>query len=251
MNLKVANLIAIQLGIFVGIMSWLTYSRLESAEPRIATESQERAVKPVAPAARGIQADDQRPSAVDNRTDRDEAPPNTEQPAQVMQHEYSPAAVQQNSALAAQLYYQQIAPQRYASSRLENASIVAKAPSYTEVEQAPAVAPDYPEAQTVAYVQPTQVVVYPQPQFIVFSNSRRFANRCRPASSVIGAHMATTNRRPNRPRSHLSGSRDFEKPAAPSAALRRPTQSLGVVHRRNDKVASCQPTEGVGLRGRR
>lgn len=249
MNLKVANLIAIQLGIFVGIMSWLTYSRLESAEPRIAAELPQRAAKPTAPARPGLKADDQRPDAVDDRADHDEPQPIADQPAPVF-HQYSAAAVQHYSDLAAQQYYQQIAPRRYASSGLENGPIVAQAPSYTEVDQAPAVVADDPAPQPVAYVQPTQIVVYPQPQFVVFSNSRRFANRCRPASPV-GAHRATTHRRPDRPRPHRNGSTVFESPASPSAALRRPTQSLGVVHRRNDKVASCQPTEGLGPRGRR
>jgi len=251
MNLKVANLIAVEFGILIGTMSWLAYSRLEPAGPRGATELRERSPGPVAPARPVIKAEEQRPSAVDNRADRDEAPPNTEQPVPVMQHEYSPAAVQQNSALAAQLYYQQITPRRYASSGLDNAAIVAKAPSYTEVEREPAVAADEPAAQTVAYVEPAQVVVYPEPQFIVFSDSRRFANRCRPASPVIGAHKARTHRRPDRPRPQLNGSRDFESPAAPSAAFRRPTQSLGLVHRQNDKMASCRPTQGFGTGGRR
>jgi len=250
MNLKVANLVAIQLGIFVGIMSWLAYSRLESAEPRSAVEARKTAVESVAPARPVTKTEEQGPSAVDHQADRDEAPPNTEQPAPVMLHEYSPAAVQQNSALAAQLYYQQIAPRRYASSGLENAPIVAKAPSYTEVEQAPAVVQDDAAPQTVAYVEPTQVVVYPQPQFIVFSNFRRFANRCRPTSPVIGPHTARTHRRTDRPRPQLNSSTDFESPATPSAALRRPTQSLGLVQRRNDKMASCRPTQGFGFRGR-
>jgi hypothetical protein len=248
MNLKVANLIAIQLGIFVGIMSWLAYSRLESAGPRSAAEARKTAVEPVAPARPASPAEEQGPSAVDNRTDRDEASPNTEQPAPVMQHEYSPAAVQQNSALAAQLYYQQIAPRRYASSGSQDPFIVAKAPSYTEVEQAPAVVADEPAPQTVAYVEPTQVVVYPQPQFILFSNSRRFANRCRPTSPVIGENVARTHRRADRPRTHLSGSTHS---TSLSAGLCRPAKSFGVVQRRNDKVASCGPTQGFGSRGRR
>ena len=84
MNLKVANLIAIQLGIFVGIMSWLAYSRLESAEPRLAAELPQRAVKPVAPAGPGIKADEPLPDAVDYRADRDESQPIAEQPAPTM-----------------------------------------------------------------------------------------------------------------------------------------------------------------------
>jgi len=239
MNLKVANLIAIQLGIFVGIMSWLAYSRLESAEPRIATESRERAVKPVAPVAPGLKADDQRPDAVDDRADSDETQPTAEQPAPAM-HQYSAAAVQRYSDLAAQQYYQQIAPRRYANSGLQNGPVVAEAPSYAEAEQAPAVVADYSEPQTAAYVQPAQFIVYPQPQLIVFSNSRRFANRCRPAPPVAGAHMATTHRRPDPPRPHLSGSTES-----------RPTNSFGLVQRQNDKEPSCRPTEGFRPRGRR
>lgn len=239
MNLKVANLIAIQLGIFVGIMSWLAYSRLESSEPRIATETQERAVRPVAPAVPGFKADDQRPDAADYRADRDENQPIAEQPAPAF-HQYSAAAVQHYSDLAAQQYYQQIAPRRYASSALENGPFVAAAPSFAEVEQAPEVVQDYPEPQTVAYVPPTQVVVYSQPQFVVFSNSRRLANRCRPPSPVTGTRVATTHRRPDRPRPKLIGSTGPRSP-----------QSLGVVQRRNDKMASCRPADEFRPRGRR
>jgi hypothetical protein len=238
MNLKVANLIAIQLGVFVGIMSWLAYSRLESTEPRIA-ELPERAVKPAGPVGPGIKADDQRPDAADDGADRDELQPSADQPAPSF-HQYSAAAVQHYSDLAAQQYYQQIAPRPYASSGFEKRSVAAEAPSYAEVEREPAVAADYSEPQTAAYVQPNQIVVYSQPQLVVFSNSRRFANRRRPASPVIGAHLPTPHRRADRSRPRLSGPTDC-----------RPAQSLGIVQRQNDKVPSCQPTEGCGLRGRR
>ena len=239
MNLKVANLIAIQLGILVGIMSWLAYSRLDPAEPRIATKLQERAVKPAGPVGPGIKADDQRPDAVDDDADRDESQPNADQAAPAF-HQYSAAAVQHYSDLAAQQYYQQIAPRRYASSGLENGPVVAEAPSYAQEGQEPTVVADYSEPQTAAYVQPSQIVVYPQPQFVVFSNSRRFANRHRPALPVTGAHAATTHRRPDRPRPKLIG------PTGP-----RSPQSLGVIQRQNDKAASCRPTDGLGPRGRR
>jgi hypothetical protein len=250
MNLKVANLIAIQLGIFVGIMSWLAYSRLESAKPHVAAELPERVTKPAGPVAQGIKADDQNPEAVDDRTDSDEAQPIADQPAPTF-HQYSAAAVQHYSDLAAQQYYQQIAPRRYASSGLQNRSVVAEAPSYAQVEQEPAVDADYSEPQTAAYVQPSQIVVYPQPQFVVFSNSRRFSNRCRPTSPVNGGHVATTHRRQDRPRRHLSGSTVLESPASPSAALRRPTNSFGVVQRENDKLPLCRPTEGFRPREHR
>jgi hypothetical protein len=239
MNLKVANLIAIQLGIFVGIMSWLAYSHLEFGAPRIATELPERAVRSVAPLVPGLKADDQHSDAVDDPADSDEPQPIAEQPSLAM-HQYSPATVQRYSELAAQQYYQQIAPRRYTSSGPQNGPVVAEKPSYAEAAQEPAEVSDYPAPQTAAYVQPAQFIVYPQPQLIVFSNSRRFANRCRPAPPVTGAHLATTHRRPDRPRPHLSGSTES-----------RPNNSFGIVQRQNDKSASCRATDGLGPRGRR
>ena len=49
MNLKVANLVAVQFGVLLGIVSWLAYSRFESAEPRIAAVEMRKS--PAAPAA--------------------------------------------------------------------------------------------------------------------------------------------------------------------------------------------------------
>lgn len=241
MNLKVANLVAVQFGVFIGIMSWLAYAHLPFAGTRAATKTQESAAN-VAPASK---PGDQLSQPVDYRADREEAQAVVEQPAPAM-YEYSAAAVKHYSALAAKQYYEQIAPRRYASSGVENRSIVADAPSYAQVEQAPApapapaVVPDYPAPEPIAYVQPAQFIVYPQPQFVVFSNRHRFANRCRPAPSVIGAHIATTRRHSDRPRAHLTGPTDS-----------RPPRSFGVVHRRNDSAPPCQPTQGFRSHGKR
>ena len=224
MNLKVANLVAVQFGIFVGMTSWLAYSHLHSDE---------------SPAAAAFAPGEQRPSLIDYRVDRDRAQPDGEQPAAAA-HEYSAAAVQQYSALAAQLYYQQIAPRRYASSGLENGSSVAVTPSYPEVAQEREVVPDYPASQTAAYVPTPQFIAYPQPQFVLFSDHRRFANRCRPAPPVVGAHLATTHRRPNRPRCDLSGAKEF-----------RPTKFPGIASRLNAGAPSCRPNEGFKAEGRR
>jgi hypothetical protein len=252
MNLKVSNLVAIQFGVFVGIMFWLAYSQLPFAGPRAATKTPEPKAEPAANVAPAFKPGEQRSQTLDYRADGEEAEPAGEQPVPLL-HEYSPAAVQQHSALAAQLYYQQITPRRYASARVENGPIVADAPSYAVVEQAPAVAPaEYmAEPETVAYAEPAQVVVYSQPQFVVFSNRHRFANRCRAASDPRGARTTFAHQRRDRGRPHLTGSTEFESPASPSAALRRPGNSLGVIHRRNDSAPSCQETQGFKPQGRR
>jgi hypothetical protein len=247
MNLKVANLVAVQFGVFVGIMSWLAYSQLPFDEPRTAAERQE----PVATLASASSPGDQPSQTVDYRPDQERPEPVAEQPAPAM-HQYSAAAVQHNTALAAQQYYQQIAPRRYASSGVGSGYVAEAAPSYAEVAQEPAVVQaDDPEPQTVAYAEPAQVVFYQQPQFVVFANARSSRNRCRPGPPFIGAHLATTHRRLDQTRLPLSASAQFERPASPSAALRRPNQSLGIGHRQNDKASSCRPTEGSRSRGRR
>lgn len=237
MNLKVANLVAIQLGVLVGIMSWLAYSHFESAGLRVAAvERRESPAAPVAAVAPISDLGSQVSRALDNDADREEDESIGEQPALPVQpHQYSPEAVQQYTALAAQQYYQQIAPRRYASASVASTSAPV-APAYTEVAQEPAaVSSDYVEPlQPVAYAEPAQVVVYPQPQFIVFSNQRsnqrRFPNRCRPAlQSAAGTPI--THRRPDRGGPHQN--------------------VCGVAPRKNPDAPSCKPGQESKPRGKR
>lgn len=240
MNVKVANLVVVQLGVLIGIASWLAYSHFEPAEPRVAAV--ERRNSPAAPAAAVAPISDlgsQVTRALSDDADREQDQSIGEQPALPVQpHQYSPEAVQQYTALAAQQYYQQIAPRRYASAAVANSSAAAVAPAYTEVAQEPAaVSSDYAEPQTVAYAEPN-VVVY-QPQFIVFSNQRRFPNRCRPTLQPA-AGTPITHRRPDRGGPHQSGSTES-----------RPTNCVGTVPRKNPDVPSCRPGQGDRGRGKR
>lgn len=234
MNLKFAHLVAIQFGIFVGIVSCLLFFRFDAAQPRTAAEVRELATE-LAAAVK-----DQRAEVVDDRTNPEPAQLVPGQLAPVLSNEYSAEAVERYRAEATRLYYEQIAPRRNASSSLTHSSIAAVAPSYKEVAQEPAVVQTVdPEPQTVAYVEPTQVVVYQPTQFVAFSHPRRFANRCRPTPH----HSALTSnphRRLDRRGNHLSGSPAF-----------CPPRSLGVMHRRNTNVASCPPTQGFKPRGKR
>jgi hypothetical protein len=242
MNVKVANLVAIQFGVLVGIASWLAYSRFESAEPRIAAvEIQKRPVNSAAAVAPISDMGSQVTRVLDNGADREQDQSIGEQPAPATPpHQYSPEAVQQYTALAAQQYYQQIAPRRYASAAVANSSIAAVPPVYTEVVQEPAaISSDYVEPlQPVAYAEPAQIAVY-QPQFIVFSNQRRFPNRCRPTlqSAVV---TPITHRGPGRGGPHLSGSTES-----------RPTKCFGTVPPRNPNDPSCRPGQEFRSRGRR
>jgi hypothetical protein len=181
MNLKVANVIAVELAILIGLVSWMVYSRLPFAEPRTSAEIQESTTEPVATVAPILEARNEHPATVDDSADHERARRRDEQPAPTSQE-----------------YVQEIAPQPYANSGPENRVVAADSPSYAEVDQEPAVAPsNYPtSAQTVAYAQPTQVVVYPQPvQIVGFSNPRPFVNR----------HRSAHHPRPGGEDSHRSG----------------------------------------------
>ena len=232
MKLNFANLVAIQFGIFVGVVSCLLFFRFEP-RPRTAAEIQERATERAATLER-------LPESGDRRADPEPAQLVPGQLAPVLSNEYSAEAVERYRAEAMRLYYEQIAPRRKASTTLANISTAAVAPSYTEVTPEPAVVQTVdPAPQNVAYVEPAQVVVYPQPQIIVYSNPRRFANRCRPAPHP-GALASNPHRRLDRRGNHFSGSTEG-----------RPPRSLGVVHRRNTSVPACPPTKGFASRGKR
>jgi hypothetical protein len=213
MNLKAANIIAVELAILIALMSWLVYSRFPPVERRSGTETQESNGAPGAAVAFLSEPGDQRSSTVGYRPD---------QQAQL--------AAEQQALIR---YQQEITPRRYARAGLMNGVIAADSPSDTEADQEQAlVSPDDAASpQTVAYVQPAQVVEYPQPvqtivysqpsQIVVFSTPRRFANRCRPASHA-GALPPMANRCRDSRKPHLNGSTEF-----------RPAKSIGLAPRRN------------------
>ena len=233
MKLKIVNLIAIQFGIFVGIVGCLVYSRFESAKPRTTAEMKQQATERASAREPVSEPGDQ-------RADSEPAQVVPGQLAPVLPNEYSPEAVERYRAEATRLYYEQIAPRRQTSSSLTYSSSAAVAPSYTEVAQEPAVVQTYdPAPQTVAYVEPAPAIVYAQPAFVAYSHGRRFVNRCRPTPHH-GALASSPHRRPDRRGNHFSGSTEC-----------RPPRSLGVVHRRNPGVASCAPTQGFRPRGKR
>ena len=233
MNVKVANLVVVQFGVLIGIASWLAYSRFESPEPRIAAvKTRESAAAPSAAVAPISDLGSQVTRTLDDGADREQDQSIGEQQAMPVQpHQYSPEAVEQYTQLAAQQYYQQIAPRRYASAAVANNSLAPVTPIYTQVAQEPAgVSADYAEpVQTVADAEPTQIAFY-QPQFIVFSNQRRFPNRCRPTLQPA-AGTPDTHRRPDRKGSHQN--------------------VCAVAPRRNPDGPSCKPGHESRPRGKR
>lgn len=254
MNLKAAHLIAIQFGIFVGVVACLVFFHFEDAEPRTAAEIRERATEIAAAVKSLSEPDDHRADTADSAADSETAQLAPGQLAPSVPSEYSPEAVEQYRALATKLYYEQIAPRRNAGASLTHSSTVAVAPDPTEVAPQPAVVASYePAPEPVAYVEPTQVVVYQPVQYIAYSHPRRFANRCRPAPHH-NEFASNRHRHSDRGGIHSSRSPRFESPASPrdcGAALRRPASSIGVVQRRNTGAPSCPPIQGFRPRGKR
>lgn len=217
-------------------MSWLVYSRFPSTAPRTATEKFRESTADAAVAS-VLEPGQQRPSTTDYLTDHQRAQLLAEQQALVR-------------------YQQEIAPRRYASSRVENAAIAADSPSYAEADQESTVvaSEDVASPQTIAYVQPNEVaypqpvqqtVVYSQPaQIVIFSSPRRFgfANRRR-SMPHHGSLPSTGNRCRDSREPHVNGSTEFESPVSPSAPLRRPAKSHGVAPRRLASVPSDRPAQ--------
>jgi hypothetical protein len=238
MNLKVAHLVSVQFGIFIGLVICLVFSRFEYFRPHAAAEMRKPATERATTVEPMSEPEDQASDMVDDAAAPEQSDRFTEQPTAAMPTEYSPEAVEKSMAILTKLYYEQIAPRRNASSSSANTTV---APAYTEVAQEPeAVQVEDPAPQTVAFQQPTQVIVYPQPaQFVVFSQPRRFVRRCRPAPET-GALVSNSHRRQGSGGTHLSG--------LPESG---PPRSLGAGHRRNTGVPTCPSTQEFTPGGKR
>jgi hypothetical protein len=238
MNLKVAHLVSVQFGIFIGLVICLVFSRFEYFRPHAAAEMRKPATERATTVQPMSEPEDQASDMVDDADAPEQSDRFTEQSTPAMPTEYSPEAVEKSMAILTKLYYEQIAPRRNASSSSANTTV---APAYTEVPQEPeAVQVEDPAPQTVAYAQPTQVIVYPQPaQFIVFPQPRRFVSRRRLAPPP-GALASNSHRRQDSGGTHLSG--------LPES---RPPRSLAVAHRGNTGLLACPSTQGVTPRGTR
>lgn len=164
MNLKIAHLVAIQFGIFVGTMSWLIYSRLPSPESSTIGESRGRMVNSIRPEAPLSELKSPRSRTEDYGADNAQS-------------------VGELQARTTERYNREIAMGPYANSVPNDRFILVNSPSYANVYQETAGVPsDYVESpQTVEYAQPLWYAdSYP---FVGYSNGRRFANRCRSTST--------------------------------------------------------------------
>jgi hypothetical protein len=196
MNSKVAHLVSVQFGIFIAVVCALAFFYFEYSAPRKVAKTPQLTKERTVPTESLSRSEEQDADIVDDaEPEPDQAV--TEQRTTALPNEYSPEAAERYRAEATRLYYQQIAPRRPASSSSANSAIAAVAPVYSQVADPPLAVQTYdPTPEPVAYVQPTEVIVYPPSQFVAFSNPRGFKNRCRPAPKP-GALASNPHRRPD------------------------------------------------------
>jgi hypothetical protein len=184
MNAKVANVIALELGILIAIMAWLAFSRLPSVrQPRVA-EDQARVVGSFATITPELKAMNQRLHAADYRADRDAGKQEDEEQASTPRQ-----------------YDQEIATAPSASSDIDDDVTTGSSSYYAGANQQPAAnSSDYlvsPLDQIVAYAQPTEI--------IIFTNARSFGRQPRLTTRFSGARLMVAHRRPGGGESHVRG----------------------------------------------
>ena len=160
MSLKVVNLIAVETGVLVGLVSWIAYSHFPSAQSRTEAGNEERLVAPV----RNVSSVTRAASASGSGS------------YSVSPSRYSPEREQARlmaeraaSLAASQRYYQTTATQPYTTSESDNGTAIVETPSYSY------------EEQPAEYIEPAPAVVYYAApiQTVVVSNPRHFRDRCR------------------------------------------------------------------------
>lgn len=179
MNPKIANLIAAELGILIGLMSWLAYSRLPSAGPSSQARVPESLAAPVTAVASALVSSNQRPSNVSSNSD--------------YSGEREQARLMAERSASLQSYYRMIATESNTSSEAESGSVAVETPSYSTADQSAVVpAEDYVPLPTfLYYAEPIAI------QNVVFANDRSFRNRGR-SMSRPGAIGTIPRRCPDR-----------------------------------------------------
>ncbi len=205
MSSKVANLIALELGVVIALLTWLAFSNLRPAPALPSAPQPTRLVDSFAPLSRAHSSRTRPPAPVDYRAELSSEPEVEGEP---------PPAVQE--------YEPESATEGYLNAPVETAYVNATEPVYALVEPEPLLAsPD------CFFPPPNRYFVYPQSTaFVVFSNSQSRRRPPRAPSRGNGMRPRPTHQRPPnfhrpreggntaapRPRTHLQPPRAQQKP---------------------------------------
>jgi hypothetical protein len=166
MSSKVANLIALELGVLIAILAWLAFSNLESNKPQSMTRQTMRTVDSFATVAPGLRSTNSRQPVVNYRADLPANEPATE------------------AETAVQTYQQPAASEPYPNSGVDDGYIAETPPYYDTFQPEPVLDSPYCFSDPLYYPQTSAIVVYSNSRF----PNRRFRSAQRPGGARMVAH---------------------------------------------------------------
>ncbi len=205
MSSKVANLIALELGVVIALLAWLALPNLRPAPALPSAPQPTRLVDSFAPLSRAHSSRTRPPAPVDYRAG---LPPEPEPEAEPLPVAYD--------------YEPESATEEYLNAPVETAYVSATSPAYAVVEPEPLLA-----SSDCFFPSPNRYFVYPQSTaFVVVSNSRSFRRPSRSPARGNGMRPRATHQRPPnfhrprggrdtagpRPTTHLQSPRTQQKP---------------------------------------
>ena len=176
MNMKVANVIAVELGILIVILAWLAFSNSPRIKQPTLAEEQEPADSSFATVTSLPRPANPRHSAADYFTDQQRQELAAQRQAQTLQYE-------------TMQYDQQLAPAPDTSADADNGVTTGTSPYYAGVYPQPVTSPD-----SFAWPYDPVLVYPPTSEIIVISNARAFVRRVAPR--FARPPMRVVHRRP-------------------------------------------------------
>ncbi|HAF14968.1 MAG TPA: hypothetical protein DHU55_00575 [Blastocatellia bacterium] len=217
MNTKVANVIAVELGILIVILAWLAFSNFSRVKQPTLAEEQEPADSSFATVTSLPRPANPRQSAADYFTDQQRQQLAAQRQAQTLQY-------------GTMQYDQQFASAPDTSANADDRVTTGTSPYYAGVYPQPVTSPD-----SFAWPYDPVLVYPPTSEIIVISNAQAFVRRAAPR--FARPPMTVVHRRPPG-----GGGAQFQ---APGRAFDLHPRGGGVILRRTANPRSFRPSAGL------
>lgn len=219
MKTKVANVIAVELGILIVILAWLAFSNFSRVKQPTLAEEQEPADSSFATVTSLPWPANPRHSAADYFTDQQRQQLAAQRQAQTLQY----GTMQYDQQLAS-------APAPDTSANADDSVTTGTSPYYAGVYPQPVTSPD-----SFAWPYDPVLVYPPTSEIIVISNAQAFVRR--EAPRFARPPMTVVHRRPPG-----GGGAQFQ---APGSRFRPSPARWGVISRRTANPRSFRPSAGL------
>ena len=214
MNTKVANVIAVELGILIVILAWLAFSNFFRVKQRALAEAQAPADSSFATVTSLPRSANLRYSAADYFTDQQRQQLAAQRQAQTLQY-------------GTMQYDQQLAPAPYSGADVDDSLSTGTSPYYADDYPQPVTSPD-----SIGWPYDPVLVYPPTSEIIVISNGQAFVRRGAPR--FARSPMMVVHRRPLG-----GGGAQFQ---APGRAFNLHSRGGGVIRTGNPR--SFRPSAG-------